>query len=611
MWTVPSLVLKATSAGDAQALRSTGGTSRGRGTWLHASRWWPGGLALIVLGLAVYLPGLWSIPPVDRDECRFAQASRQMFESVALPMERQDRRTDDRGRPVGAHAGGLVVPMVQDRARLNKPPLVYWLQAGSAALFTLGDPSRDAMWMYRVPSVLCALLSVLATWRLGLRLFDARAAWLGGAILALSPMVVWDAHQARADQLLLATTALSMLALARCVLVPRAPVRWALAFWLCVGLGVLAKGFITPMVAGLAIAAMCASRRSWAPLRAVRPWLGVPVLALVVLPWVGLIARDFGLGAYAQLVYEETFRRAALGSREGHFAPPGTHLVLLVALLWPGCLMALQGLARAHRLAFGGAPGEGWRARIARTWTRASGHGPSLFLLAWVAPSWLVFELSLAKLPHYTLPLYPALALLCARALLSGAAQRPLKHPDWGFGVWLAVPVGLMVAAALGTQAGSEVRDPAMVLLAMIMLAGVAAPLLILALRAASRGRPAVAVLLGMGAGVWMLALTLQLVAPLAVPGWRTHKVVRVLEHHDPAGARPLASTYHEDSLIFSTRGRVRRISPEQAGAWLEQNPGGVLIARPGEVRGEVKGAPPALPVPGTGLVVHGVLEGR
>ena len=49
----------------------------------HGCRSRMAGLALVFLCLTVYVPGLRSIPPVDRDEARFAQASRQMFESVA------------------------------------------------------------------------------------------------------------------------------------------------------------------------------------------------------------------------------------------------------------------------------------------------------------------------------------------------------------------------------------------------------------------------------------------------------------------------------------------------------------------------------------------------
>jgi len=39
------------------------------------------------------------------------------------------------------------------------------------------------------------------------------------------------------------------------------------------------------------------------------------------------------------------------------------------------------------------------------------------FLLAWIVPSWIVFELVVTKLPHYVLPLYPAIAILIARAI--------------------------------------------------------------------------------------------------------------------------------------------------------------------------------------------------
>ncbi|MBY0307723.1 MAG: glycosyltransferase family 39 protein, partial [Phycisphaerales bacterium] len=182
-----------------------GGTGGGSGrVWRRrAASWRVAGVTLIALCLSVYLPGLWTIPPVDRDECRFAQASRQMFEHAALPVEEQDRRIDSAtGLPGGLHAGGWVVPMYGTKPRLNKPPLTYWVQVASAAAMTGGRPERDAVWMYRLPSLLSAIGTVLITWRLGVRMFDPRAAWLAGVLLAVAPMVVWDAHQARSDQLL-------------------------------------------------------------------------------------------------------------------------------------------------------------------------------------------------------------------------------------------------------------------------------------------------------------------------------------------------------------------------------------------------------------------------
>jgi 4-amino-4-deoxy-L-arabinose transferase-like glycosyltransferase len=568
---------------------------------------------LALLCLAVYLPGLWTIPPVDRDECRFAQASRQMFEAAAWPEARLDLRRDELGRPVGAHAGGWVVPMVQNTPRLNKPPLIYWLQVGSAWLLTGGDPARDAMWMYRVPSVLAAMLTVLATWRLGRMLYDARVATLGAALLAVAPMVVWDAHQARSDQLLLACTTLAMLALAGCLkhagVIGSAPSRpspgrwlWPMALWAAVGLGVLAKGFITPLVVVLSLAAMAFWVRSLAPLRAVRPVLAVPVVGVVVLPWVVLISSTFGLGWYAQQVWQETFVRAATGSHEGHFAPPGTHLVLLVALFWPGCLLTSVAFFGACRRGWGvGAtrPGEGvWSALragiVGAVKAPARGRAIEVWLLAWIVPAWLVFEASLAKLPHYTMPLYPAISLLTARWVFRLAAAGAVRGEaargarisgrDPGLIIWMLVPLGLasgLVVAGLLTDRGVWMPSgPALAGAALALSLGL--PLMLLAWMGLRRGRLVFGHGVAIAGSVWMLGVGLQLVVPHAVPGSRSERVMHLVRwaeggvraaQGDAADDRTIYSTYREDSMVFQTRGRMIRVSAEDLPRRLAADP--------------------------------------
>ena len=124
-----------------------------------------------------------------------------MYESVALPQAERDPEL---------HSGGLTVPMVGGKPRLNKPPLIYWLQAASAAVFTGGDPLKDAIWMYRVPSLVAGLVIVLATWRIGCSMFDPRVGWVAACLLAVSPVFVWEAHQARADMVMVAWTVLGM-----------------------------------------------------------------------------------------------------------------------------------------------------------------------------------------------------------------------------------------------------------------------------------------------------------------------------------------------------------------------------------------------------------------
>lgn len=401
-----------------------------RPTLARASRTWMGGITLVLLCALVYIPGMAGIPVVDRDEARFAQASRQMLNADSLE--------------------DLAIPRIQDRLRLNKPPLIYWLQATSAKLFSRGPDEvwgvahADAIWMYRLPSAICATIAVLATWRIGLSMFggrrDGRPAWFAGALLAVCPMVVWDAHQARADQLLLAMTTLSMGLLWRCWgdFRERGRVRTSIALplWLFVGLGVLSKGPITPMVVlltALAIALLCATPMF---LWRLRPLLGIAVFVALVIPWVVMVAQSVGLGWYLSEVFDETIGRS-VQAKESHWGPPGYHAVLLPALFWPGSLLTAIALQRAwsrSRL--------GWK-----VWTddAASGRPAYLFLLAWIVPSWIVFELVTTKLPHYTLPLYPALALLSARTVFAGSA---IVHKLREFGSMLGFRLWAVIGAA-------------------------------------------------------------------------------------------------------------------------------------------------------------------
>ena len=207
----------------------------------------------------VGLPGLGGLPVVDRDEARFAQASRQMLESSNLD--------------------GWIVPRVGDRPRLNKPPLIYWLQSGVGWVATGGDPSMDRIWMYRLPSVLAALFAAGLTWWLGRRMFGPGPGILAGIMLGTCPLMVFDAHQARADEVLLATTLAAQAALWWCWSTrDRAggpPFLATFLLWFCVAMGIMTKGPITPFVTGATAITMAVIDRRWRWLWQLRPWLGL------------------------------------------------------------------------------------------------------------------------------------------------------------------------------------------------------------------------------------------------------------------------------------------------------------------------------------------------
>src|SRR5258708_4939274 len=116
-----------------------------------------------------------------------------------------------------------------------------------------------------------------------------------------------------------------------------------------------------------------------------------------------------------------------LAAQESHGAAPGLCLLLFWVTFWPGAPLA--GMA---------APAV-WRAR------REPG---AQYLLAWLVPSWIVFELVLTKLPHYVLPLYPAIAMLTA-----GALERRVLSRSWlmrGAAWWFVIPAIASVIAVVG-----------------------------------------------------------------------------------------------------------------------------------------------------------------
>src|SRR5262249_45845542 len=355
--------LASTSARDA-ALACQG---PGDMTLAHAIDGWRAYALLVLLSLALYLPGLAALPPTDRDESRFVQASRQMLESNDFLRIR-----------------------FQDEPRNKKPAGIYWLQAASVDLFSTS--AGAAMWPYRLPSGLGALAAVLLTFAFGQAWVGRETAFIGAALLAASLSLIVEAHLAKTDAVLLATVVAAQGALGEIYRRSRsdAPAGSALPllFWTAQGVGLLIKGPITPLVSLLAGGALSIADREVRWLGRLRFLWGVPLMLLIAGPWLIAItvATD---GGFASESVRSDFLGKLIHGQESHGAPPGYFLVLALVTFWPGSLA----LAAAARLA--------WRAR-AETAVR--------FLTAWLGPFWLLLELVPTKLPPSVPPAYPALA---------------------------------------------------------------------------------------------------------------------------------------------------------------------------------------------------------
>jgi len=256
----------------------------------------------LLLCAILYLPGLTTIPPIDRDEAYFAQSTRQMLET-----------------------GDFVRPRFQNNDRYRKPIGIYWLQA--AAVAALGQRDFRTIWAYRIPSVVGATLAVLTTYSIGKALFDSQTALLAGAILASSTLLMVQALLAKTDAMLLACIVAAQWPLSVVYLrheTERAPARYAALFWTAQGLGILIKGPVAPLVSLLTVAALAAMHwfDATSPPRAVLrnllrnlrlPW-GIPLAIIIVAPWTIAIGIStnwsfFGQAGYQSAVASSNERR--------------------------------------------------------------------------------------------------------------------------------------------------------------------------------------------------------------------------------------------------------------------------------------------------------------
>ena len=368
-------------------------------------------MALLLVCLLGFLPGIFQIPPVDRDEAYFAQATKQMIET-----------------------GDYVDIRYQDDVRYRKPVGIYWLQAAvvnTASALGVAN-ARTSIWLYRLPSLIGAIGAVLATYWCALAFVSRRGAVLAALMMMSSSILGVEARLAKTDAVLLFMVVAAMAVLARVYLAPRRgdpqPGWGQLAiFWTALAVGTLIKGPMILMVVGLAAAALVVLDRSARWLLALRPLPGLLWLFLLVLPWLIAIYARVGTQFLIGSVGEDMLAKVA-SPQETHGAPPGLYLILFFVTFFPASILA--GLAAPAVWAVRREP-------VAR------------FLLAWLVPSWIVFELVVTKLPHYVMPLYPAIAILIAGAV----ETKVLSHRPWlvrGVIWWFLVPIIVSIVAVVG-----------------------------------------------------------------------------------------------------------------------------------------------------------------
>jgi 4-amino-4-deoxy-L-arabinose transferase-like glycosyltransferase len=286
---------------------------------------------------------------------------------------------------------------------------------------------------------------------------------------------------------------------------------------------VLLKGPLIGMVVGLAAVALIVVDRSARWLLALKPLPGIAWFALLVLPWFIAIIGRAGDEFFAESVGQDLLSKVLAG-QESHGAPPGYYFALFWLTFWPGATLAAMATPAV------------WAARR---------EPATKFLLAWLVPSWLVFELVVTKLPHYVLPLYPAIAILIAGVVDTRMLSRKpalVLGTIWWFVVPLAAGiVGIVALAVIGRQFG---------LLAWPLI-GAAAVMGLLAWRLYEADGAEASLLRAMAASILTAIAIFALIVPSLGQLFPSPALARVLREAGCARPQAVAVGYQEPSLVF------------------------------------------------------------
>lgn len=467
-------------------------------------------LVFLFAAIAV-APGISSLPPLDRNEPRFTQATKQMLET-----------------------GDYVDIRFQHEARYQKPVGIYWMQV--AAIKAAGYGPDAPIWVYRLVSVLAIAIAAAGLAWTGTNLFGGNAGLISGIILAAVMATAFEGRNAKADAMLLASCVIAQGALAQIYVRARngqAPgARLPLIFWIAQGVGIIIKGPFTPLVSALTIGTLWIFERDGRWLRQLHVLRGLLIIAAIGLPWLVMIMLRSGTAFLETSLGNDLLMKTVPG-QQPHGAPPGYYVVTYSLFLWPFGVIALG--AGLHAL------------------NRFREEPAIAFCLAWYMPFWLLFELIPTKQPHYVLPAYPGLLLLVGwlatqtrevaearlagwQRLLYGASVCGLAAVTVGLAIaavgaplylglpfnWWSVPtaVAALVAGYLGYAVGHQASMRRVVPAAM-----------------------AAAVTFGLFATV---------VVPQLSPLWLTPRIKDAVSQNRPCTDSILASAnYLEPSLIF------------------------------------------------------------
>ncbi len=367
---------------------------------------WGAPLALAALIFCTYFflstcSSIW-----DRDEARFARATAEMVSS-----------------------GNHLFATFNGKLRPDKPIFIYWIMSVPVQMFGQSE------WAYRLCSVLGTTLACLFTYSIGRSLFNHRTGLWGMALLATNPLMAYTGAVATSDAVLL-TFMTGMFAIFADALKNEIKLKHVVALAILFSGGLLTKGpvallpLIPFIITRLAMPGRPDANGSGGAILKVLVSVGVAVGVFAAWFFPADAATHGEL--YNQMFMHHLVERMGKPlENHGGYSPQylGFYFFVIILAFFPWTIYlpgALKRMTKSDSLSVG-----------------------RCLLLTWIGTILLVMIAISTKLPHYILPIWPALAL-CVGAYLD--ASKGEDEPAAG---WMGVLGGLLfIAVALGLAAG-------------------------------------------------------------------------------------------------------------------------------------------------------------
>jgi 4-amino-4-deoxy-L-arabinose transferase-like glycosyltransferase len=332
-------------------------------------------LIFLAICFLIFLTGIFKIPVLDRDEARFATASKTML------LEKD-----------------FVDIKMYDEPRYKKPIGIYWLQVG--ANFIFGNTPYDDISLYRLPSILSLFSAFMFIFFRLRKILNNDISFLTIFFLIFSLLTLSEMLQAKTDGALFLTITLCNLVIYSLIKNHSINYKEKLIFWSALAIGILIKGPIILIFTIFPLIIFSVIKRKNF-LKEIFSYLSFILFLALVLPWFIMITIESKGAFWYESVGHDLLGKVSSG-QESHGFPPGYYLITTLLLFWPGSILIYPFIKN----------------NLKNKFLKIRKNDLTFFLLISFSVPYILFELISTKLPHYIYPSYLPLSILISKFLL-------------------------------------------------------------------------------------------------------------------------------------------------------------------------------------------------